>query len=97
MKNILALILALALCFALCANACATYEELYAKSTVVVELDYENDIVIVEDFNGNLWEFVGCEDWLIGDVCAMVMHNNGTPQNIYDDVIIATTYNGWID
>lgn len=96
MKKILALILALVMVLTLSATAAATYEGLYAKSTVVVEINEDDDIVVVEDFNGFLWEFEGCEDWVVGDICAMVMDNNGTPETIFDDIILNTTYCGWV-
>ena len=80
--------------------ACVTCEaetthELYALTTIVVNVDYDNDIVTVEDFNGFLWEFEGCEDWYEGDCCSMVMDNMGTDL-IFDDVILNTHYNAWI-
>ena len=43
---------------------------------------------MIEDFNGNIWIFEGIEDWFIGDICAMMMDNNGT-DIIYDDIIIS--------
>lgn len=80
--------------------ACVTCEaqtthQLYALTTVVVNVDYDNDVVTVEDFNGFLWEFEGCEDWYEGDCCAMVMDDMGT-DFIFDDEILSTRYNAWI-
>ena len=80
--------------------ACVTCEaqtthQLYALTTVVVNVDYNNDVVTVEDFNGFLWEFEGCEDWYEGDCCAMVMDDMGTDL-IFDDEILSTRYNAWI-
>lgn len=68
----------------------------YALTTVVVELDTENDVVTCEDFNGNLWEFEGCEDWTIGDIASLLMSNRGT-EKIYDDTIIDTRYSGYFE
>lgn len=65
----------------------------YALTTKVVELDRENDVVVCEDFNGNLWEFYGCEDWQIDDIASLLMDDNGTP-TIYDDEIVSARYNG---
>lgn len=70
--------------------------EVYAKSTIVVNVDYKNDIVTVEDFGGFLWQFVGCEDWVEGDICAVIMDNNRTEETIFDDFIISTNYCGWV-
>ena len=66
--------------------------EVYAKNARVVELDRISDSVIVEDSNGELWEFEGCEDWQEGDGAALLMSDNGTPFSIYDDEIISVQY-----
>lgn len=70
-------------------------EGYYPLTTVVYDMDRENDIVTVEDANGNLWEFEGCEDWEIGDICSLLMFDNGTV-SIYDDKIIIAHYNGTV-
>jgi len=66
----------------------------YPACGEVVEVNRENGEVVVEDFNGNLWAFEGCEDWMEGDICAMIMSDEGTPETIYDDVIIQARYCG---
>ena len=68
----------------------------YAKTTVVVEVDYTADEVHCVDFNGDEWVFTGCEDWMVGDYCSMVMNDMGT-ENIYDDEIVSCRYDGWLD
>lgn len=68
----------------------------YALTTIVVELDAENDVVTCKDFNGNLWEFEGCEDWAIGDIASLLMSDRGT-EKIYDDTIISARYNGYFE
>lgn len=70
--------------------------ENYPISTIVVELHTDEDVVVVKDFNGNLWEFYGCEDWAVGDICAMIMNDCGTAE-IYDDEIVSVRYCGWVD
>ena len=66
----------------------------YSLSTVVTDLDRERDIVTVEELDGsNVWTFYGVEDWEINDICSLTMFNNNTPE-IYDDIIIGTTYGG---
>lgn len=64
---------------------------LYPESGRVCGVDYENDIVTVEDCNGFLWEFKGTEDWCVDDHCAMIMFSRFT-RAIYDDVIIDCKY-----
>lgn len=71
-------------------------ENIYALTTQVVQVDYENDVVVCQDFNGDLWVFEGCEDWLYGDIASMVMNDKGTPIK-YDDEIVSVRYGGWFD
>ena len=68
----------------------------YSITTMVVEVDYESDVVTVVDFNRNYWQFTGCEDWFKGDICTCTMNANGT-EIIYDDEIINTRYCGWVE
>lgn len=93
-KVIIALMLA-AMMFVMCVMVAHGEEQYYALVGVVVELDTYENIVYVEDFNGNIWCFDECEDWNIGDIAGMVMDTMGT-ENIYDDTIVNVTYNGWI-
>lgn len=83
---------------AMCAGSAeaipASSEKTYALMCEVVELDKTNDTVTVEDYNGNLWSFVGVEDWAIDDTCAMVMNDKGT-ESIYDDEVINVRFEGW--
>lgn len=65
----------------------------YPLTTVVVKINEDSDIVTVKDYNGNLWQFKGIEDWAIGDICSMIMSPSKT-EKIYDDVILSTRYNG---
>lgn len=77
-----------------------TYAELmshnyYPATGVVTELETETDSVIYTDFNGNLWDFPGIEDWCEGDRVALIMDNMGTPESIYDDQPVVWRYCGW--
>lgn len=66
-------------------------KHLYPLTTTVTEVN--NDIVTVEDSNGNLWSFNDAEDWEVGDGCALIMHDNSTSE-IVDDTIVSTQYQG---
>ena len=68
----------------------------YPMTTIVREIDNKNDIVTVENNDGELFQFIGIEDWQINDICTLMLDNNGT-ENIYDDIIIKTIYNGNIN
>ena len=57
----------------------------YLLTTTVIEIN--DDVVMIEDDNGEVWEFEGAEDWKVNDTCFCIMNNNGT-QTIYDDKIV---------
>ena len=60
----------------------------------VIELDYDNDIVTVEDANGFTFKFFGCEDYFLNDIVICVINNKGT-KTILDDEIIDTVFSGF--
>lgn len=90
--TLIALILA-----ALVGGATAPVEELgfYPMTTIVIELEEENDTVVCIDFDGNEWRFVGIEDWSVGDYASFIMCDNGTIE-ISDDIICDMRYDGWV-
>ena len=69
---------------------------LYPLTAVVVNFDYDEDVVICADFNGNEWLFAGIEDWMVGDLVSFIMDDFGTDE-IFDDAIIDYAYSGWVD
>ena len=68
----------------------------YPLNTVVQEINKETDTVTCADYNGNLWEFYGVEDWQEGDFATMIMDTCGTT-NIFDDEIVKVEYNGNVE
>lgn len=73
-----------------------TANNLYALNTTVIDVDTTANLVTCVDFNGNEWQFTDTsEDWFEGDIAALVMFDNGTPE-IEDDKIITATYCGWV-
>lgn len=70
--------------------------DIYPASMIVIEVDYDKDLVTVADFEGRMYSFYGCEDWLVNDICALIMNNNGT-KSVYDDIIIEARYCGWVE
>lgn len=67
----------------------------YGMCAVVINTSRYNDTVTIRDFNGNLWQFKGVEDFEIDDVCACIMDDNGT-REIKDDAIISIKYSGYV-
>ena len=70
--------------------------EIYPTSAIVTEIT--DDLVTITDFEGRMWQFYDdCEDWMIGDICAVIMDNNSTNETVYDDIILQTRYCGWVE
>ena len=69
-------------------------EDLYGLTAVVT--DITDDTVTCVDLNGNEWQFTGAEDWFEGDIAALVMFDNGTPE-IKDDEVVTASYCGWTE
>lgn len=69
---------------------------LYPMMCVVTEVDYATDIVTIVNFTGFIYQFYGCEDWDVDDICSCIMSDNGTPP-IFDDEVISVKYDGWIE
>lgn len=71
--------------------------EEYPAVMVIDEVNGNQDLVVGHDFAGNIWSFYanGGEDWMVGDLCAMIMDDKETPL-IYDDEIKATRYVGYV-
>lgn len=76
--------------------AIGAYAEQYPTTMIVNELDYDENIVVCIDFNGNEWAFEEIEDWCIGDIASMIMDDMGT-ESIYDDTIIMVRYSGYVE
>lgn len=70
--------------------------ETYAITTVVVEVNEQDDLVACEDCNGNVWTFYGVEDWQNGDFATLTMNTCGTA-DIYDDEIVTARYSGNVE
>lgn len=72
-----------------------TYNNHTYPLSTVIECVNGNEIT-AKDFNGNLWTFTdNTEDWLKGDICSLIMHDNYT-DIIYDDTIIKAQYSGFV-
>lgn len=96
MRNFVLAFIAAVNLFVFTGGTAAKIEEIYPLTTIVIETDYITDVVTVEDFNGNQWQFEVVEDWMVDDICSLIMYNNGT-EIIYDDQIVKAHYNGWFE
>lgn len=59
---------------------------LYQREAVIIEIVPEEEIIICEDDEGNIWEFYG-EEYAIGKPVSLLMSSNGT-EDIRDDIIL---------
>ena len=73
--------------------ACRFLSEDYPMTAVVIDVSRANDKVTIKDYNGNLWQYTGVEDYEVGDVVSCIMNNKAT-ESIKDDVIIKVKYSG---
>ena len=75
--------------------AAVAVDNFYARTGLVVDLDYDTDVVTVVDGADLVWQFTGCEDYCVGDLVEILMQKSGNPENIFDDVIYSTCYAGF--
>lgn len=83
------LILAILIVACMCSCEKST---LYPETGKVVEISGE--VVAVETSTGNIFEFYGSEDWLIGDCVSLTMDSCGTA-DVVDDTVIDAHYSAW--
>ena len=69
---------------------------LYPMTAIITEILENENTVIIKNYNGQEWTFKGVEDWIVGDVCALIMDNQNTPE-IKDDVIVEVRYSGYFE
>ena len=93
-KIVVCALVVLGVLFGICACAWA---DVYPCSFLVEELDYDVDAVTFSDMLGEQWLWQGCEDWQVNDLAAAIMDDNGTPQTVYDDVIVKVYYQTNVD
>ena len=75
--------------------AAVAVDNFYTRTGLIVDLDYDTDVVTVVDGVDFIWQFTGCEDYCIGDLVEMLFQEAGDPENIFDDVLYSTCYAGF--
>lgn len=93
-KILLSIVVCLASCAIIAFSAVPVRNE-YPQTLIIY--DISGDIVTGSTMTGIAYSFTGAEDWQPGDICAVIMDNNGTPASIYDDIILDCKYCGYID
>ena len=89
MKKLVSFTLVIILAFTLlvgCSNSTENYTLHNCKVYDVHK--YGNEVAIIDE-NMEVWTFID-ENFTnnIGDTCTLIMNDNGTPNNIFDDVIV---------
>ena len=64
---------------------------LYPKTGHILYVDHKANLLLIEDPLGHHWLYEGTKDWVEGDLCSMIMNNNGT-DGIKDDEIVMLCY-----
>jgi hypothetical protein len=88
MRKLLTLILA-TMILTSCSSGKST---IYPETGKVVSIS--GDAVMVETSTGNIFEFYGSEDWMIGDCVSLTMDSCGTDA-VTDDIVIDAHYSAW--
>lgn len=71
------------------------YPTTFVVTDVLPSTERGLDVITVETATGIEYRFFSdAGDWLEGDLCAAIMHDNGTENNVYDDMLLSTRYTG---
>lgn len=70
---------------------------IYPDALIIDEVNEQADTVTGHTISGVRFSFFGSEDWLAGDIAAVMMSDNGTTNSILDDQVITARYIGYTD
>lgn len=63
--------------------------------TNITDLEDDTQVIELEDYNGNVWEYeTDSTDLFINDTVSVILDDMGT-DIIYDDEIVSIRYNAW--
>ena len=81
-----------------CAKKNNTDVKNYPSTLIITEINEATDTVTAVTASGIEYQFSGIgEDWCTGDLAATIMSDNGTPESIYDDVVLESRYVGFTE
>jgi hypothetical protein len=69
----------------------------YSATMIVSEVSTTFDMVEISTSTNIHYVFEGAEDWAVGDFVAVTMNDNGTPDDVTDDIIINCTFAGTME
>lgn len=69
----------------------------HSRVAIITEIDKGNNFITVTCGNGNTFSFYDAdEDWACGDLCSLIIYDNGT-EDVYDDKVVCSRYGGYIE
>ena len=66
----------------------------YPNCGTVVQVSKARNEITIEDYYGNLWTWGEAEGWTVGNHVSMTMHDNKTPTNNKEDIILKVRWEG---
>ncbi len=67
----------------------------YPETAMVTQVN--EDLITAVCQNRNIFKFEdNTEEWIEGDICSMIMDNNGTV-SVYDDKVVSAHYSGYVN
>ena len=75
----------------------AVYPHMGEVVEVLPKANGEYEITF-EDGAGRSWSWLdNSGDWFTGDFVAVIMDDNGTPETVYDDIVVDAKYVGYVE
>ena len=87
-KSIMITVVATLIVIAFLAGIWAMQACLYPRAGFIRAIEYDTNLMYIEDPAGLIWIVENPEDFWVEDNVAMLMFNNFTPNTILDDVIV---------
>lgn len=79
-----------------CGLASSAHAETYPRVAVIDSVDREGDVITCVDASDNVWAFAWSEEWLVGDVCVLMLDAQHTAE-VEDDVIVDVWFDSTAD
>ena len=96
-KNKILSVIAIVLAMIIAVMFIVTINNFHSRVAMITEIDEENNIITVTCGNGNMFSFYNTDgDWMLGDLCSLIMYDNGT-EIVHDDKVVSVRYGGYIE
>lgn len=69
----------------------------HSRVAMITEINEENNLITATCGNGNAFSFYDTSgDWMLGDLCSLIMYDNGT-EIVSDDKVVSARYGGYVE